>query len=97
MTNLPAISKRRLRVALLLDSLTQPRWVSNIINEIQSSEIAEICLVIKNETTSEPQGRLKSYWRNRNYLLYSLYNRLDERVPLVGEDAFEDTDLTHQL
>ena len=97
MTNLPAISKRRVRVALLLDSLTQPRWVSNIINEIQSSEIAEICLVIKNETTSEPQGRLKSYWRNRNYLLYSLYNRLDERVPLVGEDAFEDTDLTHRL
>jgi len=97
MTNLPATSRRRVRVALLLDSLTQPRWVSNIINEIQSSEIAEICLVIKNETTNEPQGRLKSYWRNRNYLLYSLHNRLDQRVRLVGEDAFEDTDLTDRL
>jgi hypothetical protein len=97
MTNSPATSKRRVRVALLLDSLTQPRWVSNIINEIQSSEIAEICLVIKNETTSEPQSRLKSYWRNRNFLLYSFYNRLDQRVPLVGEDAFEDTDVTDVL
>ncbi|HJP91457.1 MAG TPA: hypothetical protein VJ875_05850, partial [Pyrinomonadaceae bacterium] len=97
MTNLPATSKRRVRVALLLDSLTQPRWVSNVINEIQSSEIAEVCLVIKNETTIQPQGRLKSYLRNRNYLLYAFYNRLDQSIPLVGENAFEDTDLTDLL
>ena len=94
MTNPPVNAKRPVRVGLLLDSLTQPRWVFNIIKDIQSSDIAEICLIIKNEATSQPaQGRLKSYWKNRNYLLYSFYNRLDQRIPLVQENAFEETDL----
>src|ERR1051325_961186 len=94
MTSLPVNAKRPVRVGLLLDSLTQPRWVFNIIKDIQSSEIAEICLIIKNEAPDPPpQGRLKSYWKNRNYLLYSFYNRLDERIPLVQENAFEETDL----
>ena len=94
MTNLPVNAKRPVRVGLLLDSLTQPKWVFNIIKDIQSSDIAEICLIIKNETPGQPaQGRLKSYWKNRNYLLYSFYNRLDQRIPLVQENAFEETDL----
>ena len=93
MTNLPVNSKRPVRVGLLLDSLTQPKWVFNIINDIQASEFAQICLIIKNETTVEPQGRLHSYWKNRNYLLYSLYQRIDGLIPLVEEDAFEETDV----
>lgn len=84
--------KPRLRVGLLIDSFTQPRWVFNIIEEIRSSSFAEICLIVKNETVTLPQRRFQSYWRNRNYLLYSLYNRVDQRIPLVEEDAFEDTD-----
>jgi hypothetical protein len=97
MTNLPVNSKRPVRVALLLDSFSQPRWVFNIIKNIQSSEIAEICLVIKNETTTESRGRLRSYWKNRNYLLYSLYLRLDHYIPLVEEDAFAEADLQELL
>src|SRR5215208_547403 len=93
MTNLPVNSKRPVRVGLLLDSLTQPKWVFNIIKDIQASEFAQICLIIKNETTVEPQGRLQSYWKNRNYLLYSLYHRIDGLIPLVEEDAFEETDV----
>src|SRR5215212_7869485 len=93
MTNLPVNSKRPIRVGLLLDSLTQPKWVFNIINDIQASEFAQICLIIKNETTVEPQGRLQSYWKNRKYLLYSLYHRIDGLIPLVEEDAFEETDV----
>jgi len=94
MTNLPVNAKRPVRVGLLLDSLTQPKWVFNIIKDIQSSEIAEICLIVKNEAPDPPaEGRLKSYWKNRSYLLYSFYNRLDQRIPLVQENAFEETDL----
>ena len=94
MTNPPVNAKHPVRVGLLLDSLTQPRWVFNIINDIQSSDIAELCLIIKNEATGPPpQGRLKSYWKNRDYLLYSFYNRLDQRIPLTQENAFEETDL----
>jgi hypothetical protein len=97
MTNPPVNSKRPIRVGLLVDSFTESRWVFNIIRDIQSSEIAEVCLVIKNDTTSERQSRFKSYWKNRKYLLYALYNRLDQFPSLVGEDAFEDIDLTDLL
>src|SRR5690349_25125074 len=92
--NAPEASKRPLRIGLLVDSLTQPRWVSKIINDIQASDFAEICVVVKNEATSgEPLGRFHSYWTNRKYLLYAFYNRVDSRVSLAEENAFEDVDI----
>ena len=89
--------KRPLRVGLLLDSFTQPRWVSTIINDIQNSSIARICLVVKNEAPDQQPlpGRVRSYWKNRNYLLYALYNRLDARRPAA--DAFEGVDVQELL
>jgi hypothetical protein len=97
MTNEPQVSRPTLRIGLLVDSLTQPRWVSKIINDIQASEFAEICLVVKNEATSESLGRFQSYWKNRNYLLYALYNRVDSRVSLAEANAFEDVDVEQLL
>jgi hypothetical protein len=97
MTNTPYDPKRPLRIGLLVDSLTQPRWVSKIINDIQSSDFAEICLVIKNEAKTEPRGRLQSYWINRQFLLYALYNRVDNRVSLAEDDAFEDVEIQESL
>src|SRR6185436_5067712 len=94
MINTPADSKRPLRIGLFLDSLTQPRWVSKIIDDIQSSDFAEICLVVKNEATGEqPLGRLRTYWKNRKYLLYAFYSRVDNRVSLAEDDAFEDVEI----
>src|SRR5262245_59097512 len=92
MTNEPVNSKPPLRVGLLVDSLTLPRWVFKIINEINSSDFAEICLVVKNEAVEQPRGRLQSYWKNRNYLLYAFYRRVDDRISLAEENAFEDVD-----
>jgi hypothetical protein len=97
MTNEPQVSQPTLRIGLLVDSLTQPRWVSKIINDIQASEFAEICLVVKNEATSESLGRFQSYWKNRKYLLYALYNRVDNRVSLAEANAFEDVDVEQLL
>jgi hypothetical protein len=93
MTEAANDSKRPLRIGLLVDSLTQPRWVSKIINDIQASDFAEICLVVKNEATSEPLGRFQSYWKNRKYLLYAFYNRIDDRISLAEDDAFADVDV----
>lgn len=98
MTNNVVTEKRPLRVALLVDSLTQPLWVSNIIKDIQSSSIARVVLVVKNEAP-EPQspGRLQTYWKNRDFLLYALYDRLDSRKPMSEADAFEDVDVREVL
>jgi len=98
MTNEPANPKPPLRVGLLLDSLTQPRWVFKIINHIRSSDFVEICLVVKNEAENEQRlGRLQSYWKNRQYLLYALYNRVDARASLAEENAFEEVDTRELL
>jgi hypothetical protein len=98
MTNTSVPEKPSLRVGLLVDSLTQPRWVSNIIKDIQSSSIARVVLVVKNEAPEQqPLSRLQAYWKNRNYLLYALYSRLDARVPMSEADAFEDVDVRDLL
>src|SRR5918993_239220 len=98
MTNPSVIEKRPLRVGLLVDSLTQPRWVSNIIKDIQSSAIASVVLVVKNEAPDQqPLSRLQAYWKNREYLLYALYNRLDARVSMSEADAFEEVDVRELL
>lgn len=83
-----------LRIGLLIDSFDQRKWIHKIIEEIQASSFAEIVVLIKNEAESAPkQGRLGSYWRNRNYLLYALYTKLDERRVKVNPDAFETSDI----
>jgi len=99
MTTAPVNEKRPLRVGLLLDSFTQPRWVYTIIQNIQNSSVAKICLVVKNEGSNEQPsaGRLRSYWKNRNYLLYAVYNRVDARLPEGKPDAFEDVDVQELL
>lgn len=98
MTNTSVSEKRPLRVGLLVDSLTQPRWLSNIIKDIQSSAIARVVLVVKNEAPEQqPLSRLQAYWKNRNYLLYALYSRLDARGPMSEADAFEDVDVRELL
>ncbi|HVF21508.1 MAG TPA: hypothetical protein VM941_00475 [Pyrinomonadaceae bacterium] len=98
MTNTSVPEKPPLRVGLLVDSLTQPRWVSNIIKDIQSSAIARVVLVVKNEAPEQPAaGRLQTYWKNRDFLLYALYDRLDSRKSMSEADAFEDVDVREVL
>ena len=83
-----------LRIGLLIDSFVQRKWIHQVITDIQSSGFAEIAVVIKNE--AQPQqhaGRLQNYWRNRKYLLYALYEKIDERRVKVSPDAFAPTDL----
>ena len=95
MINPSSSDRAPLRVGLLIDSFIQSKWIEKVITEIRSSGIAEIAVVIKNEAASQPQpGRLKSYWKNRNYLLYALYGKIDDRRVKVKPDAFEPVDIT---
>ena len=84
-----------LRIGLLVDSFVQRKWIHQVVSEIQASGFAEIKVVIKNEASSAEQSprRLASYWRNRKYLLYALYDKVDQRRVKVSPDAFEPTDL----
>ena len=82
-----------LRVGLLIDSFVQRTWIHHVIEEIQGSGIAEIVVVVKNDAQQQQQSRLKSYWRNRKYLLYTLYEKVDQFRVKVSPDAFAPTDI----
>jgi hypothetical protein len=89
--NAPGPAEARLRVGLLVDSLTQPRWVRRIIEDIQASTIAEVALVVENgkaPAENVSRGRARSAWENRERLLYALYTKFDESRVRVSPDAF---------
>jgi hypothetical protein len=92
-TNDLSTTRLPLRVGLLVDSFVQRRWICKIVEDIQASGIAEIVVVIKNAAQSPAQSRFKSYWRNRKYLLYTLYDKVDNSRVSVNPDAFALTDL----
>lgn len=93
MTNDLSSTRLPLRVGLLVDSFVQRKWIYKIVEEIQASGIAEIVVVIKNAAQSPAQSRFKSYWRNRKYFLYTLYEKVDNRRVAIDPDAFAPTDL----
>lgn len=86
----PLTDKKPLRIGLLLDSYSQPQWVRRIIDEISSSSIARVELVVKNKRgEGEREPPLKRLWNRRRHLLYSAYTKLDNRLTTVSPDAFE--------
>jgi hypothetical protein len=91
-------SRRPLRVALLLDSLTQPRWVERIVTELRNGQFAELVLVVKNEAPPAPR---RSLWRklvdNRGHLVHLLYERLDNRLFGRGPDVLQRVDVAPLL
>ena len=84
-----------LRIGLLIDSFVQRSWIHQVVSEIQASDFARVVVVIKNEApAAQPSaGRLQNYWRNRDYLLYALYDKIDQRRVKVSPDAFSPVDL----
>ena len=68
-----------LRIGLIIDSFTQPRWVRQCLEKICAANVATFEAVVK-----VPQAR-----PDEGPLLYKLYNRLDRRVYPPTPDALE--------
>ena len=80
-----------LKVALLVDSLTQPRWVYDIVEGIQRSSYARIALIVENGDVDQPaRGFVRKLARNRHRIAYALYTRIDEALFRRQPDAFSD-------
>lgn len=93
---------RRIRLGLLLDSFTQPRWVYEAVRLALDVPGVELALVVLNATESEvPQtrslvARLWSLLRNHRYLLAAVYDWVDGwRSP--PSFAFEQVDMRSLL
>jgi len=87
-----------LRLGVLIDSFQQPAWVLKIIRDITSSSVAKIDLIIKHEKNNKkPIRLLRNIIRNRRYLLFFAYSKLDKCLFRVKPDAFEVSSLKDLL
>jgi hypothetical protein len=98
------------RLALLLDGLTQPAWVAHVLREIVAGGWGAPVLVILNAGAggpTEPRGdstpsggvlaRLRGYWQRRRMLPYVAYERFDQRRYRVANDPNAPVDIAEML
>ena len=87
-----------LRVGLLVDGMTQPAWIRSLVAGVQSSEFAEIALVVLNDSPPAPRKsfreKLASYARN---FLYLSYSRMDNWRFREEPDPFMPMDMADVL
>lgn len=93
------ITAPKLRIGIMLNSLTVPRWVAKIVVDIQQSSFAQVVLVVQNSSPHTApkkswQQRLKVYW---SHSLFERYRRWDRQRHRAEFDAFEEADLTGLL
>lgn len=93
-----SIERPLVRLGLLVDSLVQPAWIASCLEEVARRGDARIVLIVRNGSRSlpRPSSRLASWWKNRRYLAYALYSRLDG-LRSVARDPFQPTDLGKTL
>jgi hypothetical protein len=89
----------KLRIGIMVNSTTGPRWLAKILRDIQESSFAEIVLVVQNAAPKVNQKkpwrqRLRTYW---THSLFERYKRWDRNRHRSELDAFEDTDLREFL
>jgi hypothetical protein len=92
--------KTPIRVAILIDSLVQQSWVYKIVNDIQSSSVAEIVLAVRN--ANRPGGNkegniVRKLYSNGNHLLYFVYQKLDEALFRDAPDPFREVSIEKLL
>jgi hypothetical protein len=91
---------RPLRIGVLLDSLTAPRWVAKIIQDVLSAPFLTLSLVVVDGTgkPSPPATWREWFARQRAaapYRLWEWYQAADyQRFRHEGADPFEPTDVT---
>jgi hypothetical protein len=92
-------SAPKLRIGIMLNSLTATRWVAKIVADIQDSSFAQVVLIVQNSAprvspNKSWRQRLKTYW---THSLFERYRRWDRQRHRAELDAFEEVDLTGLL
>ena len=82
-----------LRVGILLDSFDQPRWIARALELLWADGHCVPTVVVLNGTMPTETSRVRAWIRNRNRLLYALYERLDSRRFARPDDALQGTRL----
>jgi hypothetical protein len=91
---------RPLRIGVLLDSLTAPRWVAKIIQDVVAAPFLRLSVVIVDATgTQSPPATWREWFARQRaaapYRLWEWYQAADyQRFRGEGADPFEPTDVT---
>lgn len=81
---------RKLKIGLLVDSDNIPNWAYKMLEILNSSDYAEISLVIKNGSTSNnKKSKFRTIYELRKKLVWILYNKIDSKLFKVTPDAFK--------
>ena len=83
----------KLKVGLLIDSTDVPYWAYLMIEKINQSNYADIDLVIINGSQITKNNIITKIKNNRDYFLYKVYIRFENRIYKQNPDAFEIYDL----
>jgi hypothetical protein len=88
------IDKPPLRIALLLDDLTQPVWIRTMLAEVVAAPTVELVAVIINGSPTHPRlsirERISAYRRS---LLYLAYTQFDQWRAGTRGDPFAPTEI----
>lgn len=101
LSSVSAGSGPRLRVGILVDSLTLPAWVRHILTGIAASNHSELACVVERVGAPAPARRLDLFVdpARRRHLLYDRYLRWDSsrHAPPPAQDPFHQQDCTDLL
>ena len=84
MNNVP-----KLKIGLLMDSFDVPYWIYKMIEKIQDSTHSQISLIIMNQTEITKNNPILKVKNNRDYFLYKIYTRLENKTYHPDIDAFQ--------
>ena len=81
-----------LRVGVVLDSYMSSAWVAKVVGDVQSSEFAQLELVLLATQNKLPsKARLRDKWKTT---FFELYERWDYRRNKVSDDAMQQVDVS---
>ena len=84
MNNMP-----KLKIGLLMDSFDVPYWIYKMIEKIQDSTHSQISLIIMNKTETTKNNPILKVKNNRDYFLYKIYTRLENKTYHPDIDGFQ--------
>jgi hypothetical protein len=87
----------KLKIGLMIDSTDVPYWVYLMIEKINQSNYAKIELLIVNGSEMSKNSTLTKIKNNRNYFLYKIYTKLENKIYKPELDVFTTYDLKGKL
>jgi hypothetical protein len=93
---MPILDKEKIKVGLLLDSYSIPAWEYLMLEKIIKSNVANIQIIVKNNSDNSVLA-FNDNSKNRNFFLYNLYSKFDQKRYKRIPDAFEIKDTADLL